>query len=69
VYVKAYSNYPIDGKAQFDNHIRPSEVPAMVTFIVSIFLLIIVGAASVFVYVVLGDEGGRTGLPTILVRK
>ena len=33
----------------------------MSTFILSIFLVIIIGAASAFVYVVLGDDGGRTG--------
>jgi len=57
----AYSNHPIDGIAQFYDHIRPSEVPTMATFIVSIFVVIIVGAASAFVYVVHGDDRGRTG--------
>jgi hypothetical protein len=33
----------------------------METFIVSIFVVIIVAAASAFVYVVLADEGGKTG--------
>jgi hypothetical protein len=32
----------------------------MATFIVAIFVLIIVGAASAFAYVVRGDDGGRT---------
>jgi hypothetical protein len=57
----AYSNHPIDGMAQFYDHVRPSEVPSMATFIVGIFVVIIVGAASAFVYLVLADEGGRTG--------
>jgi len=33
----------------------------MATFIVSIFPVIIVGAASAFAYVVLADDGGRRG--------
>jgi hypothetical protein len=34
----------------------------MATFIVSIFVVVIVGAAAAFAYVVyLGDDGGRTG--------
>jgi hypothetical protein len=33
----------------------------MATFIVSIFVVIIVSAASAFVCVVLGDDRGRTG--------
>jgi hypothetical protein len=33
----------------------------MATFIVGIFLALIVGAASAFVYVVLADDSGRTG--------
>jgi hypothetical protein len=38
------------------------EVPSMATFIVSIFVVVIVGAAAAFAYVVyLGDDGGRTG--------
>jgi hypothetical protein len=57
----AYRKPPIDGMAQFHKHTCPSEVPSMATFIVSIFVVIIVGAATAFVYVVLGDDGGRTG--------
>jgi len=57
----AYSDYPIDGLAVFYDHTWPSEVPAMATFIVSIFVVIIVGAASAFVYVLVADEGGKTG--------
>ena len=56
----AYSNHPIDGIAQFQDHLWPSGVP-MSTFIVSIFVALIVGAASGFVYLVLADDGGRTG--------
>jgi hypothetical protein len=33
----------------------------MATLIVSIFVVIIVGAASAFVYVLVADEGGKTG--------
>ena len=33
----------------------------MATFVVAIFVLIIVGAASAFAYVVLDDDSGRTG--------
>jgi len=35
--------------------------PAMAIFIVSIFVVIIVGSASAFAYVVLADGSGRTG--------
>jgi hypothetical protein len=35
----------------------------MATFIVGIFVVIIVGAASAFAYILyLSDDGGRTGL-------
>jgi hypothetical protein len=38
------------------------EVPGMATFLVSIFVVVIVGAAAAFAYVLyLGDDGGRTG--------
>ena len=57
----AYRKHPIDGLAQFYDHVRPSEVPSMATFIVGIFVDIIVGAASAFVYLVLADDSGRTG--------
>jgi hypothetical protein len=33
----------------------------MATFIVAIFVVIIIGAASAFAYVVLADDSGRTG--------
>ena len=33
----------------------------MATFIVGIFVALIVGAASGFVYLVLADDSGRTG--------
>ncbi len=33
----------------------------MATFIVGIFVVIIVGAAGAFAYLVLADESGRTG--------
>ena len=56
-----YSDYPIDGPAVFYDHTWPSEVPAMATFIVSIFVVIIVGAASAFVYVLVAEKGGKTG--------
>jgi hypothetical protein len=58
----AYRNHPIDGMAQTYNHAWPSEVPGMATFIVGIFVVIIVGAASAFAYVVYAaDDSGRTG--------
>ena len=57
----AYSNHPIDGMAQFYDHFRPPEVPSMATFIVGVFVVIIVGAASAFVYLVLADDSSRTG--------
>jgi hypothetical protein len=57
----AYRKHPIDEMAQFHNHTWPSEVPSMATFIVAIFVVIIVGAGSALVYVVLADDSGRTG--------
>jgi hypothetical protein len=47
--------------AQFYDHVRPSEVPSMATFIEGIFVVIIVGAAGAFAYLVLADDSGRTG--------
>jgi hypothetical protein len=58
----AYRKHPIDGMAQFHNHTWLSEVPSMATFIVAIFVVIIVGAAATFAYVVfLSEDRGQTG--------
>jgi hypothetical protein len=60
VRISVYRNYPIDDMSQIYKRARPSEVPSMATLIVSIFVVIILGAASAFAYVVYRPDD-RTG--------
>ena len=56
IWSTGYRNYPIDGMSQIYKHARPTEVPSMATLIVSIFVVLIIGAASAFAYVVYRPE-------------
>jgi len=59
-YVSPYSNHPMDAIVTGDEHTAPSGVPSMATFIVGIFVAIIIGATASFAYIVYADDRGRT---------